>query len=331
MSHLPDDNRPDPAEHDATDLVDLLFAEGFDRERAERELAALPADRRARGERLLRLVEGLDRHEVPLDDADTLVAATLARVAAEEEARGERMRIDPERVPLRRRRRLADMVAVASVAILATSLLVPLANWASGQALDARCANNLRLVSSGLAQYVADNGALPMAAGFSPSTIGEWSRFRHASNLRTLIGGHYCDADCLRCPGDADADACYAYRVPTDEASLRPDLAPTSIVVGDRNPLIDLCRQGSQIVRVTLNSASHGGRGQNVLRADGTILFLADPRIGLADPRGTLADPRGAPADAPNAPSDNIWLPFGNEPSALLNRPGRVEDVFLVH
>jgi hypothetical protein len=315
---MPNDPDHNPAPRDDTsDLLDLLFAEGFDRERAERDLAALPAERRTRGERLLRLVEGLDRHEVVLDDADTLVAATLARVAAEDEARDERMRFSSEHAALRHRRRLADMVAVASVAILATSVLVPLANWSSGRALDARCANNLRLVSSGLAHYVADNGALPMAAGFSPGAIVEWSRFRHASNLRTLIGSHYCSADCLRCPGDDDADACYAYRVPTSEASLRPDLEPTAIVVGDRNPLIDLCRRGSQIVRVTLNSASHGGRGQNVLRADGTIVFLTDPRI--------------SSADAPNAPSDNIWLPFGNEPSSLLNRPGRVEDVFLVH
>lgn len=326
----PDDSRNPTARDDGSLpsdlLLDRLFADGFDPASLPERLEGLSDADRRRATRLSALLARLDDYPEETAsspdsagvDADTLVAATLARVALADTAREERMRIDPERVAPRRFR-MPDLVAVASVAILAISVLVPLLNWARGNALEARCANNLRLVSAGIAQYVGDHRAMPMAASIVPSQLTDWTTLRHSDNLKTLAQGHYCGVACLNCPGDTGG-GCYAYRVPTDRVDrVQPDLRPRAIVVADRNPLVELRRRGDLIARVTLNSACHEGRGQNVLRADGTVAFLAAPFVEVDAAVSQRAD------------RDNIWLPFGNAADALDGPPSRVVDTFLLH
>ena len=74
-------------------------------------------------------------------------------------------------------------------------------------------------------------------------------------------------------------------------------------------PLIDAAREGL-VVPATSISINHGGRGQNVLRTDGAIMWLVSPVVG---------------------PSDNIWLPDGTNRLEKGIRPTEPEDVFLTH
>jgi hypothetical protein len=88
-----------------------------------------------------------------------------------------------------------------------------------------------------------------------------------------------------------------------------------TVILGDLNPLVDAARNGWEAPPLSM-SINHGGRGQNVLATDGSIIWLEQPLIGA-----TGAGGRG----------DNIWMP-DTAPSL---RPGAAPDddtdVFLVH
>lgn len=302
-------------------ILDLLVDAGFD-------LGALPplsADDRLRAERLVGLVRLIDVYPDGSSDegvdAETLIAATLARVQQAEGERADRMRLDPAREADirsggRKGFRMGDLVAVASIAILATTVLVPLFNWRSAQAIDTQCANNLRMIAQGLEVYTASNDAMPMVAGLGPD-LATWLGYSNADNLNVLAAQKYCPPGCMSCPGDTEANACYAYQAPTAERRPAWSLGPRVVVVGDRNPLIDLKRNGETIASVALNAASHSGRGQNLLFSDASVEFDDSPYLSDA---GTLS-------------IDNIWLPFGDQADALTVPPGarRVMDAFLLH
>ena len=285
----------------------------------------LSADDRVRAARLLGQLDLLDAYpeEGHLKD-DALLDATLARIDREAAARASRMRIDPERaVSIGRRLRLPDLVAVASIAILAAVVLVPLINWRNARALDLRCDNNMRLIAEGIEGYTQSfQGTMPMAvatASILPD-VGSWLGYRNADNLTPLKAGAYCSEGCLCCPGDHDPSGCYAYQVVLGERRPQWQHGPRVAVVGDRNPLVDLKRNGETIASVALNSASHGGRGQNLLFSDGSISFVSSPYLPLPES-----------ANGPGNAVDNIWLPFGNRPDALTQRPGEGVDAFLLH
>lgn len=287
-------------------------------------LGDLPAADRVRAERIVSQLGLLQAYpdEGVLDD-DALLDATMARIDRDGAARSSRMRIDPERsAPVGRRFRMPDLVAAASIAILAAVVLVPLVNWRNARALDLRCDNNMRLIAEGIASYTQNfNGTMPMTvatASILPD-VGSWLGYRNADNLNPLKTGQYCSEGCLCCPGDHEPGGCYAYQVVLGERRPQWQNGPRVAVVGDRNPLVDLKRNGETIASVALNSASHGGRGQNLLFSDGSISFTSSPYLSL-------------PEGAGNAnPSDNIWLPFGNRPDALTQRPGEGVDAFLLH
>jgi hypothetical protein len=321
-------------------VLDLLVDGGWD----PSVIAALaPADR----ERAERLLATLERLDVPLDatgeasadgvDAETLINATMARIERADAERRERMRFDPvgPSAGSRRRLRFPDLIAVASIALLAAVVLVPLVHWRNARALDTACENNLRLIAQGIHAYTESfAGAMPMTAGLLPglrssrggsADIGSWIGYRNSDHLNALKDGQFCSSRCLCCPGDHAAgtdDGCYAYQVTTGERPLRWQQGPTTAVVGDRNPLVDLKRHGETIGSVALNSASHGGRGQNLLFSDGAVQFSNSPYLTLREEHGKRT-------------IDNIWLPFGDHADSLSDRPAfgpaRGVDAFLLH
>lgn len=283
-------------------------------------LGELSAEDRARAERLLRQLALIDAYpdHVEAGDDGTLVAATMARIDEADAERAERMRLESHgtRGGVRRGVRFADFVAVACIVILAVTIVVPLLNWAGGRARETRCADNLRLVAQGLESYTRDYQSLPMAASLLPGVV-DWATYRNSDNLRHLSATHYCGPDRMRCPGDKSETGSYAYQV--GSASRRPlwNQGPRSVIVGDRNPLVDLERNGEVIASVALNSASHEGRGQNLLYSDASVAFTTSPYV--TDP-GTAWS------------QDNIWLPFGDGPNSLFDRnSGQTLDTFLLH
>ncbi len=314
--HAPDESQPERqadaplCDADAS-LLDRLVEAGFDVE----ALGPLDANERRRAEILLAHFRLLESYPADESGSDDLVEATMARIAKADEERSERMRIGPSRMVFGRRVRLADFVAVASVALLAITVLVPIANWASGRSLELKCSNNLRLVASGLESYTNDQSALPMVASLFPSALAEWAGYKNSDNLKQLSSLHYCNEHSLCCPGDHDPAGCYAYQV--SGGSRRPawNVGPRMVIVGDRNPLVDLRRHGQIIDSVVLNSDSHGGRGQNLLFTDGSVSFATSPYV----------------ADEATGREDNIWLPFGDGAESLLRQPTAEVDLFLLH
>lgn len=310
-------------------VLDLLIDARFDLA----ALSALSAPDRARAERLVAQFGLLEAYPIDEDqgaDADTLLDATMARIDRADRERSDRMRLDPVgSTSGRRGMRFPDLIAVASIAILAAVVLVPLLNWRNARAIDLKCENNLRLIAQGIESYTKTfDGAMPMSASILPDfaqEFGSWLGYRNADNLNVLKDGHYCSLGCLCCPGDHDPNGCYAYQVATGERRPRWQNGPTAAVVGDRNPLVDLKRDGETVKSVALNSASHGGRGQNLLFSDGAILFSSSPYLPLP----------GLPAGS--GTGDNIWLPFGDRADSLLAPPGGGSgagngvDAFLLH
>jgi len=295
-------------------VLDRLADHGFDPACLER----LSISDRRRGERLLAQLGLLDAYPdgVAADgdaraDADLLVDATLARIEREEEARTERMRFGAATGGRTGRGfRLADLVAVASVAIIATTVAIPLLQVGRDSAGRSACANTLRRLAGAFGTYAGDHsGLMPATAGFSLGAVGprgpwdslsSWSHHRHGENLAPLVDGGHCGTDDMRCPCDAHQGYGWAYRVPSSVSALVWGNGPRAVLVADRNPLIDLTRRGQPLGTAVLNSENHGGRGQNTLWTDGSIEFLGQPCLHRPGP---VAQPQDA--------TDNIWLPSG--------------------
>jgi hypothetical protein len=280
-------------------VLDALAENGFDPAACER----LSDDERARADRLVVLLGLFD--DYPLDgddgDVDTLVHATLARIDRYEDDRTDRMRVGDES-PGRSSRliRIPDFFSVAAVLLVAAGVLFPTLSHLRRWSVDLECANHMRQAGLGMNSYVADYGVMPMAtAGLGPS----WDRAEHARNFDPLVDGGYCDEEHLHCPGlghdhpGARGRYSYQWEMPRDLAAGVPRQA--TIIIGDRNPLIDGLRETGEHRHPLTISLAHGGRGQNVLRSDGaTVTWLESPILG---------------------PGDNIWLPAGStdlEPGA---------------
>ncbi|MFM7260921.1 MAG: hypothetical protein ACKO3W_10000 [bacterium] len=274
--------------------LDILIEHGFDLAKAT---AAHPGESRrlAAAHSLFARLESYETE--PVDES--LVDLTLARIAREDAAAGERMRIQTASSMGIGGGRWHDFIAVACAAILLFSIGAPIFSWMSNQSADRRCAENLRQLGAGIASYVTDHNHMPIAAGFAPDLgkLVAWKDYRNGKHLSPLVAGAYCDPSCTACGNDETGEG-YAYQVPTSRgyfAWLGGFRVPA---VADRNPVIDLVRRGRSIGTYTMNSPEHGGRGQNILFTDGSIEFDGSPVITL--PASAIMPPH----------SENIWLPM---------------------
>ncbi|MCP3905729.1 MAG: hypothetical protein GY715_19050 [Planctomycetes bacterium] len=294
-------------------VVDELVDSGFDPE----VIGAMSAEERARAERLMGLMDLLGDYPVE-DSDDALVHATMARIDRAEDERAARMAFDLNQAESSgrgagRRIRLPDFISVAAVILIAAGVLWPTMTRFRQRSVDLQCANQLRQVGYAFSNYRADHDdQMPMAtASFGPA----WKDVRHVVNLGPLVERGYCDHGHLNCPGvDEHADASYSYQWQLAGSPGRSKVNWASsprmtLVLGDRNPLIDAyrARRSSEATAASLN---HGGRGQNALANDGSTLWLVRPVIGH---------------------DDNIWLPAGSaelKEGVVGDEPW---DVFLAH
>lgn len=289
---------PDALGPDDRRLLDHLLQSGFDPDSLD-ELGPAGAEH---GRRLLDLLGLLNDYPVE-DPDDTLVYATLARIDRADEARRERMRLEPTVMAREglRRRRIPDLITAASIILIASAIIIPMTAQLRGRSIDFRCEQNLRQVHLGLAQYGEDyGGQMPVAfAGVGLAT--------KMLDFAPVVAGSYCDHHVLDCPG-ADHDhvgSSYSRQVPTDGGEWAKSVA----MVGDRNPLVDAYRAQLRQVR-SAPSVNHGGRGQNVLVGDGSIIWLETAYL---------------------SPSDCIWLPEGHDQVEPGLGPASARDSFLIH
>ena len=273
--------------------VDLLIEHGFDLDAA---VQANPSEakRLAAAHALFMRTEA---YPVEAPDA-SLVDATMARIAREEDEREERLKLGSRGVPTLGRGRWADFVALACVALLILSIGMPvLSNLQHRRGIDL-CANNLRTLASGLELYTKDFSSRPIAAGFAPDFSGlkSWKKYDNRQHLALLHKHGYCDPACMYCANDATHDG-YASMVPHERMNQAWLTASGLPIVADRNPVVFLTRGGRVAETLTMNSLDHDSDGQNVLFRDGAVRFMFTPLI-------EIRAPQGGPIR-----TDDIWVP----------------------
>ncbi len=304
------ETHPELAEDDQR-ILDLLAESGFEPEAIK---DCSPQDRQ-RAENLLQVLGLLNDYPVE-DGDDTLVHATLATIDRHEDEKAARLSFDAAHDGMAevqasgRRFRLPDFISVAAVILIALGVLWPMMNQMRHRSIDANCENNLRQMAHAFSNYAADfDGAMPMAMA-GPS-LG-WDDVKNVINLGPLVEGGYCDRGHLNCPGVQEhehADASYSYQVQIPGRRVVWGGGPMSLVLSDRNPLVDAYHSGRVVPAMTI-SLNHDGRGQNVLASDGATLWLKQPVIGS---------------------KDNIWLPHGVSTLRRGAAPADPTDTFLTH
>jgi hypothetical protein len=294
---------------------------------AEFELDRVPAAMRTHAAAALAVFRRLEA--VPGADADdaslqALVDATLLRIDRHEESESERLSLTRQeelRSVSRARLRFSDFVGVAAIAILAVSIAIPLVSHVRTNRGIAACGDGMRSLGGGFAAFASDHeGNMPFAASLVPGLDFGSGRFptpsgyRHGDQLRALAEGGYCsDAKCLGCPNHPTPGGTYSFRVPANVAELRLALVPALVIVGDRNPVIELVFGGER-VRVEMCSPEHDDRGQSVMRGDGSVAFLRDPRL-----------------DGGGERPDNIWLPASGQDGLGADVATVEGDIFLLN
>ena len=299
-------NQPFKLNPDDQRLLDALVESGFD----PQVLESLSAEDRSRVGAILNLFELLE--DYPVEDADdSLVHATLARIDQYElRAAAKASQDSALQSASRRGFRLPDFISVAAVLLIGASIFWPMLSTMKQRRIDDSCANNLRQMGYAFGRYANDyNGSIPVAIA-KAGLFSEWTQsFTNAVNLRPLVIGGYCERSHLECAGhEGQSGASYGYQWQIPESDLTWGVNRITVILGDRNPLIDAIYQAKLQTPILSNSLNHGGRGQNVLRTDGQWMWLENPMVGA---------------------EDNIWLPKGSTSlhDGELQTDGR--DVFL--
>jgi hypothetical protein len=292
-------------------VLDALAAARFEPGAVQ---AMPPADRR-RAEALMGAFGLL--HDYPVEDADpALINAALARIDRHEDDRAARLSFEAARAAQSDERRafrglrvrVPDFITVAAVLLLASAVLFPVVSRVRQASIDNGCADNMRLLGAAFSQYAGDyGGAVPVAQAGLGGAL-DWAGRHNILNIRPLLEYGYCQQGHLNCPGHHDEfSSSYSYQW---QESGRPVLWNRGVIamLGDRNPILDAALLGRSLSPMSI-SINHGGRGQNVLRADGGVLWLAQPIIDR----------------------DNIWLPHGFTILREGARPTSTSDAFLAH
>ncbi|HWE35235.1 MAG TPA: hypothetical protein VG406_01585 [Isosphaeraceae bacterium] len=288
-------------------------------------------------DRLTRLRAGLDRL---LDDGNGpeppvgLAERTLARVAADgHRARSRRSVLDfvPVQVPFR----WADIAVAAGIFLASLITLIPAIQRGQWRMQQAACAYNLHTLGVALAQYSGDQRSYPYVeddspagrAGAYPVLLSEAGLLPSVTHLdcpgngRNRLPDHVpslaalCEQEELSpvsSPVLCDADYAYhlGYKPPSGRARPVAFAQP-----GHLQAILPLlCDQpahrrvaGGGVRILDGNSPNHGGVGQNVLFADGSVRWHSTRRLGPVDADIFLNDlrqpaPGVKPFDAVLAP-----------------------------
>lgn len=247
------------------------------------------------------------------------IEATLAAVQQS------RMRLHPMETMRASRggARWSDLISVAAILLIGASIVWPVSASVRANAQQAACAGNLASIAEALGLYAGNNReSMPVA----PNGWGGWDTPRDArwwsvgrpgsnsANLFRLASLGYTKLGAMACGGNSnavrdftDGDPAHQYNDWTDlkqvsysfqirvpdpgaEFAWRGERGPATLLA-DRSPVVLRAVEG-QVIFPMQNSPNHDGRGQNVLKSDGSVAWLKTP-IDVSD------DPKG----------NNIWLP----------------------
>lgn len=200
---------------------------------------------------------------------------------------------------------LGEVAGLAAAIALFVGIFVPGYRTAQRRAIQTACMNNMRDIGTGYVAYAEDNGNFLPYAGAVPSgavwlsTARTANRpvFSNSQNAFKLVRRSYVPPESFICPGRPGDVALKGVSFEhlrsfperrnnsySPNLVLRPwrrgAFVPQMPILSDMNPMAEpggLMSVGTGFQ----NSLSHDGRGQNVLRADISIIFGRDPRVGI--------------------------------------------------
>jgi hypothetical protein len=196
-------------------------------------------------------------------------------------------------------------VGLAAAIALFLGIFVPGYRTARHSAQQAMCANHMRTIGEGYAQYAATYGnSLPYVRGvrsgetWLPTSETGARRFRNSPNAWVLVSTNRVPGKAFICPErpqDVPLESeppeglndfpdprnnSFATMAVTENWTQR-NFDPQMPLAADMNPLVDDAHEPSAVGAPPENSRSHRGRGQNVLRGDLSVRWAVTPRVGL--------------------------------------------------
>ncbi len=268
------------------DALDAVMMTGMDASR-------VPSALRERTDRVLALTALLGGASQAHDSAltDRVMAAVDAQGAVLETERPVLARIGG---------RFADLVSVAAVVLIAASVVWPVLTTVRQNAVRQANQANLAVAGLGFGAYAADyQGELPRLSDRAGDAqwwnVGEDPSQSNSAGLYTLARLRYTPIEALASPGNPSAPRAVAdagardWRSP-DEVSysyLLPFAGPNTaaapgVVLADRSPVVVRLLAG-ETVRLSENSPNHDGRGQHMLKGDGSVLWTTEPYTEYGD------------------------------------------------
>jgi len=284
------------------DALEALVSAGF----ASEAVPAVLRRRAARQEQLLNLLEPAAA-EIAGDG--TLMQRTLARVQESIDRQEERLKAEPASFGTRRMR-MADLLTVAALLLIAGAAIGPMVGAMRAQSQRLACQSGLQAAGLGFASYANDfKDSMPMASASIAGTpwwyVGRPEQ-SNSANFYTLTRTGYTKLTDLACPGVPGAcrddrgpgerdwhsldEVSYSYQnlFGRSRTRLTTGAGPGSVVVVvDASPVVRRAVRGLWINPLA-NSQNHAGKGQNALLNDGRVQWLTSP---------VTQD------------GDNIWLP----------------------
>jgi len=201
------------------------------------------------------------------------------------------------------RENLIKMVALAAGILVVAGITFPTLSNMRQRAWRITCTDRLRNVGAGFIRYAGDNDdRIPYVA----TTAGaRWSRGDKGSNTRhpfLLLKKQYLTPRDFICPGNRNAAA---VNIPADQLAVHNDFPSTNnfpfsfrimcdkssgrlngrryILMSDLSPVFESLsrRQSSPPASLVVDedlirqlSSNHRGKGQNILRSDGTVEYI---------------------------------------------------------
>jgi hypothetical protein len=199
-----------------------------------------------------------------------------------------------------------ELVGLAAAIALFIGIFVPGYRTARNAAQRAMCADNMRLIGNGYAQYadmfgnpLPSRGSVPIGASWLPTANPGARRYANSQNPYILVSKRFVTPNAFVCPGrphdtpletispeklndfpDSSNNSYSTTLVP--ETWQQKNFDPQMPLAADMNPLVDDAQELLVNGRVPENSSSHGaGRGQNVLRANLSVNWCNTPRVGI--------------------------------------------------
>jgi hypothetical protein len=287
---------------DDEEALDAWVLAGYDAGRA-------PGSLRARLSRHQAVMQALTA-VAPGGDRARLVDRTVARVEDWRRSGSRRLVFEP--APESRRIGWRDIVSVAAMLLLGTSVVWPMVAAARDAAQRTGCTGRLGTVAAAMGSYANDwRGSMPLAVtemtGVPWWAVQPTKPVANSANLFTLPRTGYSRLGELACGGNRTAcrqneaatgawdwrnlgEVSYSFQIMLTRE--RPSWLGTrggsgrQAVLADRSPVVLRAVRGEWVYPLE-NSPNHGGRGQNVVFTDGSVEWHTTPIVG----------------------QDNIWLP----------------------